>query len=373
MTETIHPPQEKATITGMKGHGFYSEHSAPQWSSIAYLHPWLQEAATTLPIPSAHTPLCFVGIGCSEGANSLKIMTELAKAAQQHCKNPIQTIYSDLPDNDYSSLMHTIGNHERPPYTQSSVFGSIVPGSMYNQLLPPHSVHMAFSFNSVAFLSQRPLQRMPGYILPNGPSPLTMHGSMSLQERKACDEQAQRDLEAFLKARAEELEAGGKLLLQSFGRNDQHSTTDGLLDSLNDALRDHVESGKVPHDLYERYYHPVYLRNLDQLLEPVTPGIGRLCQLFRVEKAECYETLVPFVEQFKQDGDAANYAKQMTGFFRAFTEAGLKGAIGEMPNANALLESIYARAEERIRQAPHLYEFHYISVAALLTRTDSKQ
>lgn len=369
MTGKEHLPQAKATTTGMKAQGFYNKHSTTQWSSISYLQQWMEEAVTSLPQLNVNDPLHFVDFGCSEGANSLKVMALLVEAANRRFANSIQTIHSDLPSNDYSTLLRTIGNREQPPYTTPSVFGGITGGSMFNQLLPPQSIHLAVSFNSIGFFSERPLDRIADYILPNEPSSLSRRGSISPQEKESCEEQAWHDLEIFLKARANELVPGGKLLLHSFGRNSHVSTSDLMLDSLNDALTDHIETGELSQDIYERYYHPAYVRNLDQLLEPILPDTGSLSHLFTLKKAECYETPVPFVEQFKQDKDPVAFAKQMVSFYRAFTEAGLQEALKETDGASALLESIYARAEERIRQTPDHYDFHFISVAILLTRT----
>lgn len=372
MTDKAAPTQKKATITGMKAQGFYNKHSAPQWATIRYVLPWLSKAATNLVVPETTNALRFADFGCSEGANSIKIMAQLSEATRQTSTKPIRTNHCDLPSNDYSTLLHTIGNREQAPYTDPSVFGSIVGGSMYNQLMPPGSVHLATCFNAIGFLSKRPLERLPDCILPNGPGRLATQGSISAQEKKACDEQAEHDLKSFLKVRASELATGGKLLLQSFVENDQVSTADGIIDALDDALRDHIAAGAISQETYERYYHPVYMRNQDQLVAPVKPESGDLSHLFTLEKTECYETPVPFVEQFREDGNKESYARQMVSFFRAFTEAALTHALSGTPNPNTLLDSIYTRAEERIREAPHLYPYQFISVAMLLTRTGTR-
>ncbi|WP_208989047.1 hypothetical protein [Pseudovibrio sp. Ad14] len=371
MTEKAHSSQKNATTTGMKGEGFYNKNSTPQQATIAYVYPWLHEAIASLPIPNDSSLLRFVDYGCSEGANSMQIMAQLTEAARQRGSNSIQTIHSDLPSNDYSTLLDAIGNRAQSPYTDPTVFGSIVGGSMFNQLLPPGSTHLATSFNATVFLSERPLERLPDYVMPNGPSLTNERGSISAQDKEVFEKQAAYDLETFLKARANELEPGGKLLLQTVGRNEHVSTADGIVNLFNLSLLDHVANGSISQDTYEHYYHPVYIRNLEQLTAPVEPESGSLSHLFTIDKAECYETPVPFVEQYKQDNDASAYANQMVNFYRAFTEAPLQVALSGTPNLSELLDSIYARGEERVREAPHLYDFHFISVAMLLTRTES--
>lgn len=372
MTKKTTPTQKKATVTGMKAGGFYNQNSAPQGATIAYVYPWLHEAVAGLDVRASTSALRFVDFGCSEGANSIQIMNQLVGAAHKHSKRSVEAIHCDLPSNNYAALLHTIGNREQSPYTDSSVFGGIVAGSVYNQLLPANSVHVATSFNTVGFFSELPIDRLPSCILPNGPSGQATRSTIAAHDKKTFEEQAQQDLKNFLEVRANELVKGGKLLLQQFARNDQASTVDGTIDALDNALRDHVETRAVSQDAYERYIHPVYLRNLDELIEPVKPDSGALSHLFTLDKAECYEVPIPFVEQFKQDYDAAAYAKQLVNFFRAFTETALQHALADTPNTASLLDSIYARAEDLIREAPHLYQFHFISVAMLLTRTENR-
>ncbi|WP_189436226.1 hypothetical protein [Pseudovibrio japonicus] len=370
MIKKTTPTQKKATVIGMKAGGFYNENSAPQGATIAYVYPWLHEAVAGLDVPVSTSALRFVDFGCSEGANSIQIMNQLVGAAHKHSKRSVEAIHCDLPSNNYTTLLHVIGNREQSPYTDPSVFGGIVAGSIYNQLLPTNSVHVATSFNTVGFFSELPIDRLPGCILPNGPSGQATRSTIAAHEKKIFEEQAQRDLKNFLEVRANELVTGGKLLLQQFARNDQVSTADGTIDALDNALRDHVETREVSQDAYERYIHPVYLRNLDELMEPVKPDSGVLSNLFTLDKTECYEVPIPFVEQFKQDYDAAAYAKQLVNFFRAFSETALQHALVDTPNTASLLDSIYTRAEDLIREAPHLYQFHFISVAMLLTRTE---
>ncbi len=371
MTDKAQAHQVTATTTGMKGQGFYNKNSAPQLGTINHLHSWMEKAVHSLKLPDEEGLLRFADFGCSEGANSMHIMELLTNATRQRRSNPLQIVHSDLPTNDYNTLLHAIGSRERAPYTDPSVFGSIVAGSMFNQLLPPRSLHMSTCFNAIGFFAEHPLERLPDYIMPNGPGPLTEHGSISKEDKEACEQQAEKDLEAFLTARASELTAGGKLLLHSFGRNDQVSTAHGIMDALNMALLDHVESEAITQDDYARYYHPIYLRNLSQLTAPVKPETGPLSHLFTIEKAKSYETPVPFIEQYKELKNLPVFAHQMVSFFRAFTEATLQEILGHIPNMPTLLDSIYARAEERIQTAPRQYQFRYISVAMLLTRTNA--
>lgn len=236
---------------------------------------------------------------------------------------------------------------------------------MFDRLLPPGSLHLAMTFNAIGFLGARPLARLPGYILPNGPSRVRGVGEVTQAERAAFAAQACGDTEAFLRARAAELAPGGKLFLQVFGAGEELRTCDGIYDVLNDALLELVETGVIAREAYDTFYQPVYFRRLDELTGPVESSGAP----FRVERAESYEAPVPFNEEFARTGDIATYATDYTNFYRAFTEAVLRLHFAGHPKLDLLVTELYGRAERLLRAAPERYPFHYIAHAILLTRT----
>ena len=78
---------------------------------------------------------------------------------------------------------------------------------------------------------------------------------------------------------------------------------------------------------------------------------------------------MPFVEDFRRTGDIAGFARSYTDFFRAFTEPVLRAAFAAK-DPERLADEVFARAERLVREHPERYEFHYVSVAALLTRSE---
>jgi gibberellin A4 carboxyl methyltransferase len=133
-------------------------------------------------------------------------------------------------------------------------------------------------------------------------------------------EQASRDIECFLRARAVELVPGGKLLLQVFGRSDAKRCCDGVYDVLNDAVLEVLSHGMIDRAAYDAYYQPAYFRTLDELTEPV-----ELYSLpFHIDQQETYEAPVPFNDDFARSGNVEVYAREYTNFHRAFTEGVLR-------------------------------------------------
>ncbi len=354
--------------TGMVGHGFYNRNSAPQWAAIESALPWLEAALQSMDLPSAPEVLALADFGCSEGRNSIAVMQRLLPVLRRRTTRPLATIHSDLPTNDYSALLTGLRREDRSVFPVGNVYSGVVGGSMYDELLPPASLHVAMSFNAVGYLSRRPLERLPGYILANGPNARRRAGAVTAEERAAVARQSADDIQAFLTARAAELVPGGKLLVQVFGADGSGCTGDGIFDALNDALVGLRDVGRITGDEYERFYQPVYFRRLEELVAAVAETSSALSGLYRLERAETHESQTPFVEDYRATGDAAAYAGAFTSFFRAFTEPVLRMAFSRHADIDVLVGDIYSSCERLIREDPTAYMFRYISVAALMTR-----
>ncbi len=354
--------------SGMVGQGFYNDNSAPQLSAISYVLSWLDDAFDQLVLDDQTATIGLVDFGCSEGANSVAVLKRLIVAVRKTSDLPIQTIHSDLPTNDFSELFLRLSPKEGGGYDDDNVFSATVGGSMFDQLLPPKSVHFATTFNAIGFLSKRPLEQLPGYILPNGPSKQRAVGQVTKAEEKVFAELAYSDLQDFAKARAAELVPGGKLLIQVFGAGDEFRTCDGLYDVLNDAVLEAVDQAMISQGDYDQYYQPVYFRTLKELTAPFEDPDSEVANLFTLERSEFYEVTVPFVQEYEKTGDIDVYAAAYTNFFRAFTEAVLRLNFANHPSLETLVEFVFDQSEKLVRQYPERYEFHYVAVAALLTR-----
>jgi gibberellin A4 carboxyl methyltransferase len=355
-----------SVTTGMIGRGFYNRNSAPQMSAIDHVLPWLEDTVSALPLGGGTGTIGLADFGCSEGRNSIAVMRELIPTIRKRTQRHILTVHSDLPTNDFSALFVSLRPSGRTVFDDPGVSSCAIGGSMFERLLPPGSLHLAMTFNAIGFLSRRPLARLPGYILPNGPSRVRCVGHVTPGEQTAFADQARRDIEAFLAARAIELVPGGKLLLQVFGAGQDLRTCDGIYDALNDAMLEALDAGALDRDAYKTFYQPVYFRTLAELTEPVaTSGTP-----FRIERQETYEAPVPFNDDFARDGDLGTFAAAYTDFYRAFTEAVLRLHFAGHAQLDDLVSDIYRRAERLLREAPERYPFHYIAHAVLLTRTD---
>lgn len=358
------------TTKGMKGAGYYDAHSSEQRAALDAFLPWLEEAIADSPIPSdRQTSFALLDIGSSEGGNAIYAMNRLINALRCVADMPIWVFFNDLPTNDFNHLFANLFPDGTAALSGTNIFPCAIGGTAFGRLVPPRSLHIATTFNAIGFLDIKPDARLPHYILPMGPGPLAPREGISVteNERAPFRLQAENDLYRFYTARAEELVSGGKLLVQIFGRDESFSTSYGIYDVLSDAVLDCVEEEILPRKVYEELIFPIYFRTIEELVTPLETD-EQLAKAFRVEKAESREVSVPFNVTLADTGDEATWARSYTGFLRAFTEAILASALaGNLPRADTL-DRIYQQVEQRLGADPARYEFHYISVAALLTR-----
>lgn len=358
-------------VRGMLGRGFYDRHSAPQRASIERVLPWLDDAIAAMQLAGETPTIGVADFGCSEGRNSIIALNTAVAALRNRTARPIQTIHSDLPSNDYARLFEMLRPNGRSVFDFAETYSAVVVGSFYDQLLPPRSLHVATTFNSLGYLSRRPIDRLANHVVANGPSTPDAGGSVSDNERAAFLAQIEADMERFLTARAAELVPGGLLLMQCFGAGEVRRNCDRVNDALNDALLAAIDSGGIDRDGYETYYSPVYYRNIDELTALVATPDSPLGALFRLNRAETHNVPVPFVEEFRSTGDEAKYVSAYVNYFRAFTEPMLRMTFADRPNLDRTIEEIFAHIEALIRSDPDQYDLQFISVAALLTRREA--
>jgi hypothetical protein len=354
--------------TGMKGSGYYNRYSGTQLSSIRALQDWLAEAVTNMPLPSHCEPATILDLGSSEGRNAIHMMATAVAGLRRRTDQPLQTIYNDLASNNFNQLFTSLEEARRKAVFPAGVYPSAVSGSFYDPLVPPGSVHLATSFNSILWLDQLPSVAVSDFVAYRRPHPLRPGLTPSPETTAAFTRQAEQDLVRFLACRASELVPGGKLLLASPGDTDEARVSDGFSDLLNDACLDLVADGCLSRGEYERLTMPVYFRTLAELLAPLGQPGSPVYGAFTVDRAQSLEVSTPFVAEFRRGGDVGAYAGAYTGFVRAISEPVVRSSLNQNGTAAVTVERLYDRARVRLLADPDRYAWRYFMVAALLTR-----
>jgi hypothetical protein len=354
--------------TGMKGAGYYDRHSGAQLASIQALLGWVEGAAAGVPLPAPAEPVTVLDLGSSEGRNAVRVMAAAAAGLRRRTGQPVRAVYSDLASNDFNQLFANLEGARRAGQFPEGVYPSAVGGSFYGPLLPPGTVHLATSFNSVQWLDQLPAVPIPGGVGYRRPHPPRPGLAVPAEATAAFSRQAEEDLTRFLECRARELVPGGKLLLACPGDTDAARVCDGLFDVLDDACLDLVAAGRLERQEYERLTMPCYWRTLAELLAPLERADSPVRGAFAVERAEVLEVPTPYVAEFRRGGGAAAYAAAYTGFLRAISEPVVRAALWHPEGAEETVDCLYERVRARLLAEPERYLWRYILVAALLTR-----
>lgn len=355
--------------TGMKGAGFYDKHSAAQLASMRLVFDWIENAISDMQLPPEVRPFTVLDLGSSEGRNALITMNHVVECVRHRRPNQfIQTIYSDLPSNNFNRLFLNLAEARTEGRIPANVYASAVAGSFYGPLMPPRSIHFAMCFNALLWLDALPAAPVADAVVYRRPHPPRPDRSMPAQTIDAFTRQAEQDLARFLQARADELAPGSKLLIVSPGDDDRGCTSDGLYDVVNDACRDLVAAGRLDRTRYDHFVMPIYFRTVAETLAPIQRADALLKGAFTVDRAETLEVPTPFLIEFERSGDAAKLADDYAGFLRAFSEPVARAALVGSDGDGTIIDELYDRIHARIKAEPQRYRFRYLLTTTLFTR-----
>ncbi|KAJ4847531.1 hypothetical protein Tsubulata_003957, partial [Turnera subulata] len=151
--------------------------------------------------------------GSSVGPNTFFAVANIIEAVEQTHQSQLpnappldfQVFFNDVTDNDFNTLFKTLPSHGK-------YFAAGVPGTFYGRLFPKSFLHFGHSSSALLWLSKIPEE----IVDPNSPS--WNKGSIycsgtNKEVLLAYSNQFQRDMDAFLNARAQEIIGGGLMAI----------------------------------------------------------------------------------------------------------------------------------------------------------------
>lgn len=347
---------------GMVGGGYYDAHSAFQAKVAASGAVLLEQAVAALAMP-ADGEVTVADYGCSEGRNSMAtVTTALGLLAARGAKG-FGVLHNDLPTNDWNTLARNLSGPDSYLAKYPAARALFAPHGFFECVTLPASITLGTSGSAAHWLSRQP----PGLDMPRS---LYRSDAPPAELAKILD-QAAADWLAFLKARAEELQSGGVLLVQMLGSD---ASTDpmrvsaaGLLKLMNQCALALVDAGEIPKDVYARYCFPVVPRTVEEATAPVTGALAD-----RLELLHCGLTEVasPYQLALDRTGDVAAFAKSYTAFTRAFSESSLREGLFQYgrSRANVLSDRFYASMQKALTERPRDYPFDDLTLAVMVRR-----
>src|SRR5262249_8027520 len=152
---------------------------------------WVEGAVANLPLPEPAQPVTVVDLGSSEGGNAIRLTAAIVAGLRRRTGQPVRTIYSDLPSNNFNQLFVNLEAARRIGFFEAGVFPGAVGGSFYGPLLPPGTVHLATSFNAIHWLDRLPAVPMPDHVGYRRPHPSRPGPEVSLEATVTFQRQAE--------------------------------------------------------------------------------------------------------------------------------------------------------------------------------------
>nr|UMB49612.1 salicylic acid methyltransferase [Morella cerifera] len=268
-------------MNGGIGDTSYANNSLVQQKVIAMTKPIREEAITDLYCRTSPRSLVIADLGCSSGPNTLFVVSELIKVVDKLREElgrqspEYQVFLNDLPGNDFNTIFKSLPSFRKKMSCELGTdagpfFFSGAPGSFYGRLFQSKSLHFVHSSYSLQWLSQVPelLESNKGNIYMASTSPQTVIGAYYAQ--------FQRDFSTFLRCRAEELVAGGRMVLTFLGRRSEDPASKEccyIWELLATALNDMVSEGLIEEEKMDSFNIPQYTPSPSELrLEVLKEG-----------------------------------------------------------------------------------------------------
>ncbi|KAH9725524.1 Jasmonate O-methyltransferase [Citrus sinensis] len=220
------------------GENSYANNSAVQGKIITTAKPVIEEAILGILCETFPESIGIADLGCSSGPNSLLVISEIIDIIHAKCRNlgrpspEFRVSLNDLPGNDFNSIFESLPAFFKKQKQEKGIgFGrcyiSGVAGSFYDRLFPDKSLHFVHSSSSLHWLSQVP-PALESNATPGALNKGKIYISKSSPQcvLDAYSLQFQNNFLIFLKSRAAEMIAGGRMVLSLMGRRSIDPTTE---------------------------------------------------------------------------------------------------------------------------------------------------
>ncbi|XP_051150185.1 loganic acid O-methyltransferase-like [Andrographis paniculata] len=345
---------QSSAMVGGAGANSYANNSTIQRDAVTAAKQAMSEALIefldmpTLLSNGSTNLVTIADLGCSVGPNTHIAMQAIIDIVTTKChlqgvdpKNiEFQVFYNDQTTNDFNTLFASMPGDK-------NYFAAGFPGSFYDRLFPSSSVHIAYSASSLHWLSRVPEE------LEDENSPAWNKGRIHYTNApepvvKAYAKQYEKDMDAFLRARAKEMVPGGVIVVVMPGVRDGVLKHDvGIaIDFLGSILMDMVREGMLKQYQVDSFNIPHVYPSMTQMRRFVEDNGS-----FRIVKMELRNAR-PNKEAPVDIGSAIMH-------LRAFTEATVASHMGR-----EIVEPLFAKAlQHKQRFSDMLYDVgHEIGV-----------
>lgn len=342
----------------MASGGVYDDHSDYQLRGAISQLERVESVAGELVPDEGRGGLVIADYGCAQGrVTNVLIHRAVERIRAEHPHAPLSVYHNDLLSNDWATFIA----HLRAEDSYLSIPGGPITPlisaiSFYEPVAPRHVVDLGMSFAAAQWLAS------PGP--PSGGTAIyfdQLQGRM----REEMAAQAHADWTRFLGLRADELASGGRLIVNLMAvPDDAVAAGHEAWGRVRAICVELAAEGQVDSARLAEYVIPIYERTVEELRRPFGEEIGEVLEVVE-EQIALVEN--PAATRYRRDGDAAAFAGDFTGFFRAFSEPSLKVGLAAGDEA---IEELYRRLRSQLEEDAETFSFELNALTMVMRRRE---
>lgn len=276
----------------------------------------------------------------------------------------VQVVYTDQPRNDYNAVFRRAhGLDGEPSYLDRHENVQVLASAMsfHRRILPAGTLDLGFSATAMHWLSRKPcdIEDHVHMVGASGP-PLA-----------AFRAQGAADWEAILRSRATELAPGGRLVLVTFGIDEEGrylGSTGGvdMFDAFALIWRRMASEGRISADEHRAMTLPQHYRTMEEFRAPLDdPGNPVREAGLVLEHCESRVVPCPFAAEFARHGDAERFARDYVPTPRSWSAAAFRAALDPSrpdDERDGVVDAFFRAYEAMVREAPEGHRMDYVHV-----------
>jgi len=322
------PLESVLRMKGGDGELSYARNCSVQKNIIRSVRPLLEDAVINMKTNSCKT-FCVADLGCSSSHNSILAIETILEAAKRKLTPQINT----------TAAMR--GTVEGADQGSAPYFYAGVPGSFYRRLFPRDSLHFVHSSCALHWLSKIPdaVRDKRCKSFNKWETFIARKGSYAVAE--AYLEQFKYDLNAFLSARAQEMNEDGVMFLIlpcriSSDPREQGSMLSFCGQLLGDAFRDLITEGLLDEDKLHSFNLPFFSPTIEEF-----KALVKTAGSFTLQRCEVLTGETVGRVEYKR-GDCGLLGRQLAMQYRNGLETMTEAHIGE-----EMTDKLFERVEKR--------------------------
>lgn len=348
----------------------YNENSSAQQSMVATHAPTIRRLVRD--ISSVRPEFRIADYGCGPGMSTINVALPAIEAYRElDGDGPIAVCHVDQPGNDWNALFTLMSGPQGYLEGRTGIRPEAAVGSFYDRVVSDESVNLATCFAASHWLSHAVHLDAPGAV---------WFADLQGEAHRELAAIAREDWIRFLRLRAQELRRGGRLLVSTLGSvpdtneaNGVAASGRGIYRAIQIVAQSMADEGLLDKAVLDRFVFGLWFQTEQDARSPIETD-PVLSKTFDIDEASVQPAPAGSDDVFGAlIGDPAVYARQYTGYMRAFADTTLHTQLfvpsaGNDGDSAALANEFYRRFEDLYRSNPGKYKFELWPLTIILRK-----